>query len=80
MSFVYRFSTLRTASDRCCVICAFPETCNGSKNRRLVGVKDATEIVSGGRPLWCAAAYFMFKHLKNAQLVLYPDSGHGALF
>jgi pimeloyl-ACP methyl ester carboxylesterase len=25
-------------------------------------------------------AYFMFKHLKNAQLVLYPDSGHGALF
>jgi pimeloyl-ACP methyl ester carboxylesterase len=25
-------------------------------------------------------SYFMFKHLKNAQLVLYPDSGHGALF
>jgi len=25
-------------------------------------------------------AYFMFKHLRNAQLVLYPDSGHGALF
>jgi len=25
-------------------------------------------------------AYFMFKHLKNAQLMLYPDSGHGALF
>jgi pimeloyl-ACP methyl ester carboxylesterase len=25
-------------------------------------------------------AYFLFKHLRNAQLVLYPDSGHGALF
>jgi pimeloyl-ACP methyl ester carboxylesterase len=25
-------------------------------------------------------AYFLFKHLPNAQLVLYPDSGHGALF
>jgi pimeloyl-ACP methyl ester carboxylesterase len=25
-------------------------------------------------------AYYMFKHLKNAQLILYPDSGHGALF
>jgi pimeloyl-ACP methyl ester carboxylesterase len=25
-------------------------------------------------------AYFMFKHLKNAQLILYPDAGHGALF
>jgi pimeloyl-ACP methyl ester carboxylesterase len=25
-------------------------------------------------------AYFMLKRLKNAQLILYPDSGHGALF
>jgi pimeloyl-ACP methyl ester carboxylesterase len=25
-------------------------------------------------------AYAMFKALSNAQLVLYPDSGHGALF
>jgi hypothetical protein len=25
-------------------------------------------------------AYFMFKHLKNAQMTLYPDAGHGALF
>ena len=25
-------------------------------------------------------AYLMFKHLRNAQLILYPDSGHGALF
>jgi len=25
-------------------------------------------------------AYFMFKHLRNAQLILYPDAGHGALF
>jgi pimeloyl-ACP methyl ester carboxylesterase len=22
----------------------------------------------------------MFKHLKNAQLILYPDAGHGAMF
>lgn len=25
-------------------------------------------------------AYFMSKQLKNAQLIVYPDSGHGALF
>jgi pimeloyl-ACP methyl ester carboxylesterase len=25
-------------------------------------------------------AYFLFKHLGNAQLVLYPDAGHGSLF
>ena len=23
--------------------------------------------------------YVMFKHLKDAQLILYPDAGHGAL-
>ncbi|MDI1309664.1 MAG: alpha/beta hydrolase, partial [Methylotenera sp.] len=22
----------------------------------------------------------LYKHLKNAQLVLYPDSGHGSIF
>jgi pimeloyl-ACP methyl ester carboxylesterase len=27
-----------------------------------------------------ANAYLMFKQLRNAQLILYPDSGHGALF
>jgi pimeloyl-ACP methyl ester carboxylesterase len=27
-----------------------------------------------------ANAYVMFKQLKSAQLILYPDSGHGALF
>jgi pimeloyl-ACP methyl ester carboxylesterase len=25
-------------------------------------------------------AYFLFKHLRNAHLVLHPDAGHGALF
>ena len=25
-------------------------------------------------------AYAMFKALRNAQLILYPDSSHGALF
>ena len=25
-------------------------------------------------------AHVMFKNLKNAQLIFYPDSGHGALF
>ncbi len=25
-------------------------------------------------------AYLMFKNMRNAQLILYPDSGHGALF
>ena len=27
-----------------------------------------------------ANSYFMFRHLRDAQLILYPDAGHGSLF
>jgi pimeloyl-ACP methyl ester carboxylesterase len=39
-------------------------------------------VVSGSHDTMLPAdnAYAMFKALSNAQLVLYPDSGHGALF
>jgi len=39
-------------------------------------------VVSGSHDTMLPAdnAYAMFKQLRNAQLVLYPDSGHGALF
>jgi pimeloyl-ACP methyl ester carboxylesterase len=39
-------------------------------------------VVSGGNDTMLPAdnAYAMFKSLSNAQLALYPDSGHGALF
>jgi pimeloyl-ACP methyl ester carboxylesterase len=39
-------------------------------------------VVSGSHDTMLPAnnAYTMFKELSNAQLVLYPDSGHGALF
>jgi pimeloyl-ACP methyl ester carboxylesterase len=39
-------------------------------------------VVSGSHDIMTPAdnAYAMFKALSNAQLVLYPDSGHGALF
>ena len=39
-------------------------------------------MVSGSHDTMLPAnnAYAMFKELSNAQLVLYPDSGHGALF
>jgi pimeloyl-ACP methyl ester carboxylesterase len=39
-------------------------------------------VVSGSHDTMLPAdnAYAMFKQLSNAQLVLYPDSGHGALF
>ena len=39
-------------------------------------------VVSGSHDTMLPAnnAYAMFKELSNAQLILYPDSGHGALF
>jgi pimeloyl-ACP methyl ester carboxylesterase len=39
-------------------------------------------IVSGNHDTMLpdSKAYFMFKHLPNAELILYPDAGHGALF
>ena len=39
----------------------------------LVGGSDDTMLPSSN-------AIEMFKHLDNAQLILYPDSGHGAIF
>lgn len=39
-------------------------------------------VVSGSHDIMVPAdnAYALFKGLSNAQLALYPDSGHGALF
>jgi len=52
------------------------------KNSILEGIGHPVLVVSGSNDTMLpdGNAYFMFKHLKNAQLILYPDSGHGALF
>jgi pimeloyl-ACP methyl ester carboxylesterase len=48
----------------------------------LHAVHQPTLVVSGSNDTMLPAsnAYAMFKELSDAQLVLYPDSGHGALF
>jgi pimeloyl-ACP methyl ester carboxylesterase len=52
------------------------------KNSILEAIHQPVLVVSGSDDTMLpdGNAYFMFKHLKNAQLILYPDSGHGALF
>ncbi len=52
------------------------------ENSILSAINQPVLIVSGSNDTMLpdTNAYFMFKHLKNAQLVLYPNSGHGALF
>jgi pimeloyl-ACP methyl ester carboxylesterase len=48
----------------------------------LRAIKQPALVVCGSHDTMLPAsnAYEMFKKLSNAQLVLYPDSGHGALF
>ncbi|XUJ33730.1 alpha/beta fold hydrolase [Bradyrhizobium japonicum] len=48
----------------------------------LRAIRQPALVVSGSHDTMLPAnnAYAMFKELSNAQLVLYPNSGHGALF
>ena len=58
--------------------CATPDP----EHTLLRAITQPALVVSGSDDTMLPAdnAYAMFKGLKNAQLVLYPDSGHGALF
>jgi pimeloyl-ACP methyl ester carboxylesterase len=58
--------------------CATPDP----EHAILRAIRQPTLVVSGSHDTMLPAnnAYAMFKELRNAQLVLYPDSGHGALF
>jgi pimeloyl-ACP methyl ester carboxylesterase len=58
--------------------CATPDPDHAS----LRGVAQPTLVVSGSHDTMLPAdnAYALFKALSKAQLILYPDSGHGALF
>jgi pimeloyl-ACP methyl ester carboxylesterase len=51
-------------------------------NKILGAIDQPVLVVSGSNDTMLPDnnAYLMFKHLKNAQLILYPDAGHGALF
>lgn len=58
--------------------CAEPD----AEHAMLRAIRQPALVVSGSNDTMLPAdnAYTMFKALSNAQLILYPDSGHGALF
>lgn len=58
--------------------CATPDP----EHALLRAITQPVLVVSGSRDTMLPAdnAYALFKGLSNAQLALYPDSGHGALF
>jgi pimeloyl-ACP methyl ester carboxylesterase len=51
-------------------------------NKILGAIHQAVLVMSGSNDTMLpdSNAYYMFKHLKDAQLILYPDAGHGVLF
>ena len=51
-------------------------------DRILRSIEQPVLVVSGTNDTMLPDnnAYLMFKHLNNAQLILYPDADHGALF
>ena len=58
--------------------CATPDP----EHALLHAIRQPTLVASGSHDTMLPAsnAYAMFKELSNAQLILYPNSGHGALF
>jgi pimeloyl-ACP methyl ester carboxylesterase len=58
--------------------CATPDP----DHAMLRAIRQPALVVSGSHDTMLPAdnAYVMFKELRNAQLILYPDSGHGVLF
>jgi pimeloyl-ACP methyl ester carboxylesterase len=53
-----------------------------SNNSILSAIRQPVLIVNGSDDTMLPAdnSYFMFQHLRDAQLILYPDAGHGSLF
>jgi pimeloyl-ACP methyl ester carboxylesterase len=61
---------------------AIVDWCTGKDESALRAILQPTLIVHGSDDTMFPSinAYTMFKAMKNAHLILYPDSGHGALF
>ena len=52
------------------------------ENSILSAIRQPVLIVNGSNDTMLPAdnSYFMFQHLRDAQLILHPDAGHGSLF
>jgi pimeloyl-ACP methyl ester carboxylesterase len=55
---------------------------NDPENKILKSIDQPVLVVNGSNDTMLISdnSYAMFKLLKNAQLVMYPDSGHGSIF
>jgi len=57
-------------------------TPQGERYARLREIKQPVLVVNGNQDIMIPTinSYILEQHLPNAQLILYPDSGHGSLF
>lgn len=54
----------------------------GERYSELRGISQSTLVVNGNDDIMVPAvnSFTLCQHIPNAQLIIYPDSGHGALF
>lgn len=54
----------------------------GERYAELKGIKSPTLVVNGNRDIMVPTinSFILSQHIPNAQLIIYPDSGHGSLF
>jgi pimeloyl-ACP methyl ester carboxylesterase len=57
-------------------------TIRGERYAELKNIAQPTLVVNGNRDIMIPTinAYTLSQHIPNAQLIVYPDSGHGSLF
>jgi pimeloyl-ACP methyl ester carboxylesterase len=57
-------------------------TVRGERYAELKNIAQPTLVVNGNRDIMIPTinAYTLSQHISNAQLIVYPDSGHGSLF
>jgi pimeloyl-ACP methyl ester carboxylesterase len=55
---------------------------NGERYAELRGIKQPTLVVNGNRDVMVPTinSFILSQHIPNAQLIIYPDAGHGSLF
>lgn len=54
----------------------------GERYSELRGISQPTLVVKGKNDIMVPTinSFTLCQHIPNAQLIIYPDSGHGALF
>jgi pimeloyl-ACP methyl ester carboxylesterase len=61
---------------------AWEKNVRGERFSRLANIRNPTLVFNGNRDIMIPTrnSFLLSDHMPNAQLVIYPDSGHGALF